>query len=307
MKGGRKGNFYFCLIDYFEEHNRWFLKSLLQVKDEGETDGDEIVRSWIQKYSLTDIVVDFPLSTAACQSCELICPGADSCPVENVKYVNNEIQSLLLEDRDLELENPKQYERDRLDEEQFLPLKDVMARSSYEHLLSRSFKRKLKKGFLPYWNRPLDFWVWQRYYDQMISLFNVSFDSFGNTSLMMLSRFSYLKRHFPKNLELFEGNVYLILLELLRSKVISKSDIVNLSDLDLGPKAKQDIIKKIETKFNIFIYDHDLDILIKSPRAFDSFLLALAGQRLLKGSIESLPDWTAPLESRFVVPKFHTN
>ena len=54
------------------------------------------------------------------------------------------------------------------------------------------------------------------------------------------------------------------------------------------------MIKKIETNLNIFIYNHDLDILVKNPRAFDSFLLALAGQNVLQKKNLKLPDWTEP-------------
>jgi len=34
LKGGRKDNFYFCLLEHYPEKDRWFLRSLLHVKDE---------------------------------------------------------------------------------------------------------------------------------------------------------------------------------------------------------------------------------------------------------------------------------
>ena len=63
-------------------------------------------------------------------------------------------------------------------------------------------------------------------------------------------------------------------------------------------------LQKIESKLDIFIYNHDLEILVKNPRAFDSFLLALAGQNVLKGQNREMPDWTAPDETKFIIPNF---
>ena len=88
MKGGRKDNFYFCLLDHFEESNRWFLKSVLQVQDDDEVkDGDDAIRSWIDKFEIRNLVIDFPLTRPACYDCELECPGISKCPVPEVEYV----------------------------------------------------------------------------------------------------------------------------------------------------------------------------------------------------------------------------
>ena len=77
-----------------------------------------------------------------------------------------------------------------------------------------------------------------------------------------------------------------------------------ISDIDLGIEVRLDVIKKIETNLNIFIYNHDLDILVKNPRAFDSFLLALSGQNILQEKFLKLPDWTIPDKTKFVIPQF---
>jgi len=304
MKGGRKDNFFFCLIEHFEEQDRWFLRSLLQVKDEEGKEGDEAIRSWIKDYSINEMVVDFPLTSPACQTCTLDCPGIDLCPDLTVDEVKKIINNVLKEDEKLYKSNPKKYEQERNRDDEFDFTKDLMAKESYHHILSRSFKRRLKKGFVPYWNRSIDLYIWLYFYDQLLEFFNCSYDSFGNTSLMILSRFSYLKRHFPNDLSLFESNINIALIELLRAGVILKKDIINLSHLDLGAEAKLDIIKKIENKLNIFIYDHDLEILVKNPRAFESFLLAVTGQRALLDKQRVLPDWTGPVETKFIVPDF---
>lgn len=304
MKGGRNDNFYFCLIEYYPESSRWFLKSLLPVKDEDANDSDEAIRAWILNFGVKQLVVDFPLSKSACSECTLDCPGAGQCPKPHVMAVREKIKTLLNEDLKLINTNPKKYEQERNKADEIVYNRDIFEKETSHHLLTKSFKRRLKKGFLPYWNRTLDFWVWKYYYDQILDTFNTSFDSFGNISLMILSRFNYIKRHFPKHVELFEANEQIILIELLRSKIILKKDVDMLNDIELGIEARLDAIKKIESKLDIFIYNHDLDILVKNPRAFDSFLLALAGQNVLQEKNRALPDWTQPEEANFIIPNF---
>jgi len=303
MKGGRKDNFIFCLIEYYPDQSRWFLKSLLQVKDEEGRDGDEAIREWISKYKLKNLVVDFPLSNPSCHSCELDCPGAVLCEVESVVKVRKEIQILIDEDLKIQNHHPKEYERKRNEADEIDYSRDVMAKPTDQHLLSRSFKRRLKKGYLPYWNRPLDFWVWKHYYDQLLDLFNLSFDSFGSTSLMIQSRFTYLRRHFPQDFNLYESHLPILLIELLRAGIIHKRDVLQLSDIEMGMESRLDIIKKIEEHLKVFIYDHDLEFLVKNPRAFESFLLAIVGQNIHLGKQRSLPDWALE-ESQFVIPSF---
>ncbi|MFG1503661.1 hypothetical protein [Halobacteriovorax sp. ZH5_bin.2] len=308
MKGGRRDNFFFCLLDHHEGSGRWFLKSILHVKDEvrdeDAQDGDEILNQWIDKYNLEHVIIDFPLSKPPCHNCDLKCPGVAKCPVGDVKKVREDIASILEMDRKMEEENPKEYERKRNFEDLTHFDRDTFGKDSNDFMLSKSFKRRLKKGFIPYWNRSLDFWIWCSYHDQLLELFNTTFDSFGNTSLMMLSRFSYMKRHFPQECQFYEGHVNLILLELLKSRIILKKNIVNLTDLDLGVEARLDIVKKIENKLGIFIYDNDLEVIVKNVRAFDSFLLAVCGLQKAKGQARSMPDWTLPHLTNFILPSF---
>lgn len=305
MKGGRNDNFYFCLIEYFPDSKRWFLKSLLPVKEEEAADSNEAIHAWISNFNIKQLVVDFPLSRPVSESNDYDDQGNLKCSDSTLEIVQEKIKHLLDEDQKLVNENPKRYEQERNKADEIVYNRDVFSKETAHHLLSRSFKRRLKKGFLPYWNRSLDFWVWKYYYDQILELFNTSFDSFGNVSLMILFRFNYIKRQFPKDLEFFEANEQIILVELLRAKIILKKDISLLNDVDIGIEARLDTIKKIESKLDIFIYNHDLEILVKNPRAFDSFLLALAGQNVLQKRNVKLPDWTKPEDTKFIIPNFH--
>jgi len=259
--------------------------------------GDDAIRTWIEKFGLGGLVVDFPLNMPFCQTCSLNCPGVDRCPVPEVGQVKDVLLKILRDDTDLIKKAPKTYERERIKFEQ-------RTSSPTQPILSKSFKRRLKKGFLPYWNRAIDLWIWIKYYDGLLDFFDYSYDSFGSTSLMILSRFSYLKRHFPSNLNLYEGNTRVTLLELFKAGYIQKIDLQKLMDLEEGAKGRELILKKIEKHLNIFIYDTDMEILLENPRAFDSFLLAVTGQAFHMKKINTIDIWALNDQAAFVAPSF---
>lgn len=306
LGGGRKENFFFSLLEYYPEKKRWFLKSLHQVKDEEIRDRDEIIASWVETYGLTQLVVDFPLSRPPCEdTCLSHCTGAKECPRPAVVAVRNEMTKLLEEDAHFQKTNPKKYEQERLASIEVDYSKNILKKNSDEHMLSRSFKRKLKKGFTPYWHRPIDFWVWKNYYDQLLEVFKISYESFGNVSFMLLSRLNYLLRHLPKDLTMYESNTYICLLELFRARIISKSLLLQLFDLDLVPQAREHIVHNIEKNVGIFIYANDLETIIKNTQAFESFLLSVVGQRMLMNALREVPLWGNSDGGNFIVPYFH--
>jgi hypothetical protein len=304
LGGGRKENFYFCLLEYFAEKDRWFLTTLKDVKDEDSLDHDDAIMAWVANYQLKQLVVDFPLTQPTCDSCDLLCPGTNECHHPVVKSVREQMQELLLEDQKrLEL-NPKRYEQQRVEDSMVHYSKSVLEKETHAHILSKSFKRKLKKGFIPYWNRPIDFWIWRNFYDQILKTFKVSYDSFGNVSVMLMKRFRYLLRHLPQELEMYESNTYITLLELYRCGVLSKKLLLDLQDLTMGPMARLNIVQAIEKKCKIFIYDNDLDVIVKNPKAFDSFVLATSGQSLVHKTNLEIPSFGEKNPPRFIVPRF---
>lgn len=304
MKGGKRDQFFFCLLEFFPDEKRWFLKSLLRVKDEDGLSGDEAIRSWIEKYDVHELVLDIPLSEAACATCLLDCPGAHQCPEPTVVEVRKRMTNILDNDEKLRVQNPKKYEQDRNRDDLYDYGRNILHQSADSYIMSRPFKRRLKKGFMPYWNRSVDFYVWCHYYNQLLELFNLSFDSFGSTSNMVQARFNYLQRHFPRGMSLSEARGPIILIELLRSGIILRRDLINMSDIECGIEARLDIVKRIEKGLNLFIYDNDLELLVRNPRAFDSFLLSLAGQNNLMKKAIDLPDWCQPEEINFILPQF---
>ncbi|MES2529211.1 MAG: hypothetical protein V4598_19145 [Bdellovibrionota bacterium] len=306
LGGGRRENFFFSLLEYFPEKKRWFLTSLHQVKDEDIRDRDEIIAAWITQYGLTQLVVDFPLSKPPCEkSCLTDCKGANVCPRECVVEVRAEMEQLLEEDARLHQENPKKYEQDRITASEVDYSKNLLKKNTDEHMLSRSFKRKLRKGFTPYWHRPIDFWVWKNYYDQLLEVFKISYESFGNVSVMLLAKLNYLVRHLPKDLTMYESNVQICLIELYRAKVVSKSTLFQLFDMDLAPQAREQIVHNIEVHMGIFIYENDLETIMKNTHAFDSFMLSVVGQRMLMNELRNVPVWGNADGGNFIVPTFH--
>ena len=302
LGGGKKENFFFCLIEFYETENRWFLKSLYQVKEESNLTHDEVITTWVEGSDVKKIVVDFPLTRPPCETCHLVCPGTELCHNEEVISVRSQMKALLGEDEKLVRQNPKKYEQERLEDDKVQYSKSVLSKETKEHILSKSFKRKLKKGFIPYWNRPIDFWVWKHYYDQLLSLFNISFDSFGNVSVMLMHKFNYLLRHLPRDLKIMESDTHLCLIELYRAGIVNKKHLLDLKDISLSALARVQIAKQIETHLNVFIYEKDLELISKNPKAFDSFILAIIGRCYILGQLREID--IDEKRGSFIVPDF---
>ena len=305
LGGGRRENFFLSLLEYYPEKKRWFLKSLHQVKDEEIQDRDAIIASWVEQYGLRELIVDFPLSRPPCEeACLNNCTGAHACPRREIIEVRSEMEKLLDEDAEYERCNPKKYEQDRIASLEVDYAKNITKKNPDEHMLSRAFKRKLRKGFVPYWHRPLDFWIWKNYYDQLLDVFKISYDSFGNVSVMLLARLKYLVRHLPRDLKMYESSIEISLIELYRAHIINKSTMFQLLDLELAPSAREMIVQQIEKNMDIFIYENDLDTITKNGQAFDSFILSVVGQRMLMDRLREIPDWGTSDGANFIVPSF---
>ncbi len=304
LGGGRKENFFFCLLEYFADEERWFLTSLNQVNEESHLSKEEAITNWIESYELKQLIVDFPLSKPPCETCDLVCPGIEDCHHPVVVDVKKRMHHLLVDDQKFIKENPKKYEQERIDDSMVNYSQNILEKETHHHILSKSFKRKLKKGFIPYWNRPIDFWVWYNYYDQMLQMYNLTYDSFGNVSVMLLHKFHYLLRHLPRDLQIHESSVQITLLELYRAGFISKKNILELHDNDIVTLARVRIAKKIEEHLSIFIYNKDLELICKNPKAFESFILAVAGHSLLLNNKQEIPDFGSKDNSKFIAPLF---
>jgi len=277
---GRKESFYFCAFQYFEDEQRWFLKNCQQLKDVQYPDTEDSLLALIKDYGIELLMVDFPLTHPVCESCELVCPGSINCPDERVVKSRQKIGNILKSDELLYTDSPKEYERQR----------------KSGGVISKSLKRKLKKGFVPYWNREDDLGLWLDYHDDLLKYFKVSYDSFGNENRGQIQRFQYLRRHFPSNLKLLETHYHILLLEMFKSDLVAKKSLKELVHIESAALSRLNIIESLEEKFNLFIYEKDKEVLVKKSRAFKSFIIGLSGTVLY----EQRNDF---LSNKFVIPE----
>ena len=81
-----------------------------------------------------------------CYGCNLDCPGLSRCPVEG--FIKQEkMDSLIFKDQEMKTKNPKRYEAARNEAESVNPLKKYSQYKTDEHILSRAFKRRIKRDF----------------------------------------------------------------------------------------------------------------------------------------------------------------
>ena len=303
FKAGKSGQFIGCTLNHFEESNRWFLGSLIISNKIEKVDKDEAFIKWIHDNSINNLVLDIPLSMPICSSCTIECPGERNCQVEEVVNVRNELDFLLKNDFNESSNHPKEYERKREEQKYYDHHSSVLGDKNDGTPLSKSLKRRLKRGYRPYWNRPIDFFIWKKYYDYLLKLFNYSYDSFGQISLMINEKFSYIRRHFPSDLSLYESNVQVCLVELLRAKIISEKNVIGFRFVDdQSIDLRRNIVQEIEKNLNIFVYQNDSELLINEPKALNAFILAIAGQSKLLNRNLHIPKWCLRESESFIVP-----
>ncbi|MBF0360173.1 MAG: hypothetical protein HQK49_04140 [Oligoflexia bacterium] len=302
---GKNEKMFLCLFEYFGIDDRWFLTNVLELND--DSDNKEDLLTIINEHSLKNIVVDFPLTLPACQNCTLKCPGHQQCIDPNILFIRKEINTLLTTDKEKRSNHPKQYENDRVNDNLVDVHRNYLNKKSSDYLLSKPFKRRITKGVTPYWNRSIDFYIWLNYYDPMLNLFNLVYDSFSNSSLMKQFRYLYWKKFYPHDLFIFESNIHLILIEMLRNKIISQIDLkkINSANINDANLAREHVIDSISSNTNIFIYETDKELLIKNPKAFQSFILGIAGRYITSNRIAKLPEWTNNHLCNFIIPQLN--
>ncbi len=304
LTSSKADDFYLMYFETVENENSRYR---LHLKDQTDTQGnnhDLILVKHLKDAKIKAAIFDFPLSKSMCLGCTLVCPGSELCPQPPIKFIRDIINNLLEEDSNLYKANPKKYEVDRKTDDLVELDTDLLAKRTDEHVLSKAFKRRLKRGLSPYANRPLDFWVWQHYYDAYLAVFQTSFDSFGDVSFIHLAYYEYWQRHLPKDLTIWETAPQLVLLELYRAELIEKKQLVTLMDINQAPLARLEIVRALTHRLHLIITETQYDKLVRNPRAFNSFLLAVAGLKLETKSYYDLPHYTEPEKTHFFVPYF---
>jgi hypothetical protein len=301
LGGGNNEQFFYCFTKYYADSNRWFV-NLQQGEGKSASEHNEELLQQIGNKEIDRVIVDFPLSMSHCHLCTIDCPGEQHCPVGHIPIIRKKIVDLLEEDRKQILAGRSRENRPHLSQVRFSSLQSFETEKPV--YLLKSLRKRLKKGFSPYFNRNIDFWVWTQYYDQLLKYFNGSYDSFSNLSYSFYSRFMYLKKRFPHTVQFSESRPRLILLELLRQGIVKEALINKLLDHNLATLAKIDLIRIIEKEFNLFIYEHDLEKVVRYPRAMNAVLLTLAGIFHTEGHAVELPNWALQGSDSFFLPRF---
>ena len=298
---GKANNFIACIFDYFESADRWLL-SKLHLPTNSKNSTDQNFEQWLIENKITDVVVDFPTSKSLCETCPLVCPGEFNCSNNDVISIKQQIEQRLRSDHLFEKNEPKNYERARNSMEEYDHHRSNFPDSPDKIPLSKSLKKRLKRGFTPYWNRPIDVYIWLNYYDQLLKFFNYSYDSFGHTSLMTIQRFAYLRNHIS-GIKIYESNIYLNMIELLRANILTPDDLLGMKYVDefsVGYRKK--IISKVESNLNIYMKEEDSAKLTFDPKAINSFMLGISGIYQIKAKKRTLPNWC--LNQNFIIPDF---
>ena len=75
-------------------------------------------------------------------------------------------------------------------------------------------------------------------------------------------------------------------------------------DINQAPLARLEIVRALTHRLHLVITETQYDKLVRNPRAFSSFLLAIAGLKLQSKSFYDLPHYTEPDKTHFFVPYF---
>jgi hypothetical protein len=301
---GKTSQFIACVLDYFEPGDRWVLDQIYFSGDSSKA-LNESFESWVIANNITDLVLNFPVSPTLCESCTLMCPGEDSCHHSVNVEMKETVASVLEKDSVYEKENPKDYERARNKQDEYVHRLKVFSSNQTTYTpISKSLKKRLRRGFIPYWNRPIDLFICLNYYNELIQVFNYSYDSFGHTSLMNIKRFNYLSKHLT-GVNIWESNIYLNFLELLRSEILATDDLYGMKYVDeFSVSLRKNIVSKVEKNLNIFIKSEDSAILTFDPRAINALVLSLSGVAKSSNHAVTLPSWCQSSHQNFIVPTY---
>lgn len=303
FSGGKNGSYYGVILELFEgDESRWVIKSLFNSDKLPAAKRETSFIDWILQSGCKRFVSDIPQGMSFCDLCQLECPGQESCADAKVKNIRYLIEDLLGEDLLHSNVRPKEYERIRESLKAFDHTRDWFEERNELPPLSQSFKRKLKGGFIPFWHRSIDFYIWMGFYDQMLKLLNYSFDSYGHSSMMIINRFKYIKNLLGASFTFYESNINVVLIQLLKNKIINKNDLNGLRFLDETTiEDKKSLVLSLENNLNLFAYEADILDLIIDPKMVHAFLLSISGKALVEKRSVKLPEWC---EEEFIIPNF---
>ncbi|MCM0607058.1 MAG: hypothetical protein KA715_13295 [Xanthomonadaceae bacterium] len=142
----------------------------------------------------------------------------------------------------------------------------------------------------PYTMRPVDLWL-RRY------PFEVD-ETLGGSRAPLTARMVYLKNKLKK-FTLLEANPKISTLKLGESLKISPKVLENIRSLERGPTARKELLTRLMSKHQVFIYDGDFKKICQNLTAYDAFICGYTGFLSEQGKCEKRPK-TFPKQSAWV-------
>lgn len=97
LSGGKSDRSSFAVVDFYPDSKRMFLSGIFdRIKSEEFISADLKLHELILQYSDSCkwLGFDVPLDMPKCMRCDLICPGFETCTVEEIKWMRNLYQTI---------------------------------------------------------------------------------------------------------------------------------------------------------------------------------------------------------------------
>ena len=108
-----------------------------------------------------------------------------------------------------------------------------------------------------------------------------------------------------QNINLWESNVYINFLELLRAKILETGDLIGMKYTDeYSVASRQSIISKVVDHLNLKIKEEDFSRLIFDPKAINSFMMSLSVVSKVGGKTILLPNYCHRDHTDFLIPSY---
>jgi hypothetical protein len=150
------------------------------------------------------------------------------------------------------------------------------------NLYQESEKRKPKKLFTPYTQRPVDLWLQQKG-EEGLDIQH----AFGANLAPLVARAHFIRRRLQ--LDCFETNPKIAVLRLGAAMKVNKSQLKVYRNSVGGDEARRIILQAMNDQLGIFFYVHDLKLMTENFHAFESFVCAFTGYLRFQDRTQSRP------------------
>ena len=261
LSGGRSPNTAIAVLDYFKGHGRLFLvESFVGKKEKQADDLDTLLVEKLR--TLTDMNSEADTGLSSCTAeiitnAPLTLPPCFGCNVQKCEG------------------------KDLCSEPETVRIMEL-----YDELKQ---KRKNLKRFTPYTQRLQDIWIRETVPEVM-----PPHEAMGSNIAQLTARMIHIRKMMP---EIVFKETYppACILRLLPSFGLSSGYLKEYRDIIDGKRVRSTLLRKMEEKTSVFIYDNDIDLLVNNIKLFDSLILAFTGVLGFLGKTEGpFPDFFIP-------------